>query len=397
MLLTIAYCHHDLTQTLRLLRWIEILNKRLKVDALLVASRSASNTLKNRLILSQATKVFGRVFYHVPDTENERGWPASASFMFRTSLFHAEQYFPNQPVFWLEPDAVPVTSRWYSAVLSEHAQAVASGKVFTGGPVYCEPPHMTGNGVYGVGWRNVAPRLAEEVDDPWDVYAGDQVWQHCRIAPMIQHCWTRQSGHGINDLGVVKPGTVLFHQCKSGSLIRLLYEQQFQKSADGTRLFEEIRYMTKYYQCENATRKVHSLGIDFQFEVTDQLGGAWRGVYSTDNEQEIIALDRAVFEKHHGVSELTAEEFEAKRKKKSPTAPPSRRLSPVPVAVAEKVGVVVESSPVVPELVVPKSPAELPKSIDDVLQIGQVEPPVDPAERVSEKPTRSRKAKNAVA
>lgn len=384
MIVAIAYCHADLTETIRLLRWLRWLKAHGQkvIDRLLIIpSRVAAGTVRHRTIAAEARAVARHAYCFVPQTSVEEGWPKSANFMFNQALCHVRDAFPHEDMLWIEPDAVPTNAAWFGRLGSEWTYALQLDKTFLGGFVHMDPGHMTGNGFYGARWPVVAPMLAEVHDGPWDVACHTQINEKTAgFTGSIQHSWTRLSGHGIQDANVIRPDVHLFHQDKTGNLIRFLDQKLFDGALfDGkTDIVERIHYMTKYFLTQNATRKPVALGIEFTFSMLENFGGSWRGLYATDKEQEIIALGQLCADPPSGITEITKEEYEFRLKKKPSFSVQSPQIPSKPVAPAvsldSRQGVVrAAESPFADNSDLPQSPNELPKDIEEVIKLGKVE------------------------
>lgn len=98
----------------------------------------------------------------------------------------------------------------------------------------------------------------------------------------------------------------------------------------------------RYYHTDNASRAVRAGGFEFQFEPTELRAGAWSGLLAVADESAQAALISLIFE-GGPIQEITAEEFEAQKKKTSgvpgsqrwrePSAPLNPRASAAPAAV----------------------------------------------------------------
>lgn len=381
MILVISYCHKDLAQALRLLKWIGFLSEKngktmAKESVLLVPSRHCTQRITHGEIVSLARKIFGKVYVFTPEKDHEVGHPGACNWMFARTLEHVERHFQDD-ILWHEPDAIPIYQFWYEELKQEFYR---HAKPFLGNFCDFQPyPHMTGNGVYGAQWRKYAPKLVTAPDHiSWDCWAGKQVIDHAHLCLLIQHEVTPFTSRGN-----VHPKAVVYHPDKLGRLIQILDEEQFGWECASHPVFgytmedKENIFMTKFYHTENANRRIKSQGIEFQFEMYDNFGGAWRGLYATEVESEIVALDALTRDPRSAVKEITQAEYEIKAKKKwitkhsnssAPWQVPQAAIHQGPAAV-----VVENPSP---------SPSEPPNlddqpvvsDINDVLVIDTVEP-----------------------
>lgn len=397
MLLVIPISHKDITNAVRLVKWMRFLSgESMRVESvLLVPSRSVAKTMKKRMaeLADAALETFGKAFCFVPATEDERGWPHSPNFMFREALCHVEQHFEDD-VFWLEPDAVPLHTNWFSEIKGAFLEtAVPAGKTFMGDHVQLTKQHMSGIGVYGKNWRAVAPMLSEAGAVPWDVYAAKEVMVATRFTNLIQHV---PNSPYIGSLRILKSGAVVFHSDKHHRLMRLLDMLRFNgEFFKGTfDVVQERELVMKYYHADNATRRIRAGDVEIAFEPYSIIGGAVAGVYATEVETEQWALSRILNSK--GITEITEAEYNDKKKAKgsSNSGPLSPRLqqavaqAPMGADVAPLVANVAKEEAAVPEL--PQSPIPLGGSIDDVLEMKKIQP-VEPLPQVVKPKRRKQK------
>lgn len=91
---------------------------------------------------------------------------------------------------------------------------------------------------------------------------------------------------------------------------------------------------TKFYFAENSNRKfIAPKGRRIVFENIDQFAGTWRGVFATDNAEDIKVLDVLVNTERTGVKEITAEEYATWQQKKTPN---SRDFQPLHSELAQE-------------------------------------------------------------
>lgn len=382
-MITLAFSHRDIDAAARLLAWMGLLGGLEDERCLLVPSPTASRLERMRYIMGKAPQVFREAFVHVPvEAEvDERGWPVAPNAMFRATLVHMEQHFPSEPIFWIEPDAVPVKEGWFAELKREYLEC---GKPFMGGYVPHGTNHMTGNGWYPANWRALAPLLAKATTEAWDTYASDQVVPKAHFTKRIQHIFNRPI---IRTLKILEPGVVLFHQDKPHQLMHLLDKEEF-----GGRFFLgqpdifEDKTMTKYYHTTNATKPLKAMGYEFKFTAYNNLGGVWRGVLETTQADEQAALDGLAANPKSGVTEITEAQFNERLKKKPEVKRTSHVFDPRLPLQAQTVEArakpaVVNEPPPIPT----KSPTPLPEA--QGFEIGEVAPSEQPV-----KPRRKKKA-----
>lgn len=176
-----------------------------------------------------AKQLFKKVHEFKYDRIRETKWPhpQNNSFM-HTSWFLHNNFF-KQPFLWMESDAVPLRSGWIQAIEEFH---VNGRKPFTGHWNYTTGV-FNGVAVYPWGISRYAPKamtaaLTEGHQPPWDVYCSKEVEKHLNKANhLFQHIWhddttgqahTFPTRESVRD--VIRPGVVLFHRCKDGSLFQ---------------------------------------------------------------------------------------------------------------------------------------------------------------------------------
>lgn len=352
-------------------------NSMKRESILLVPSRVASQLGNHERICEIAAATFGEARCFVPEGEYEKGWPGACNFMFKEALEHIEHNFPDD-MFLLEPDAIPLCPSWYKQIKKEWGMA-SKALGFMGRKVHYKghPPHMSGIGVYGRHWRKYAPKLSEVQDTKgWDTFAADQIVPNAHFTGLIQHVWWNP----VVSLEMIEETAVIFHQDKAGALIGLIdqklcggeADKQFNYSQVGK---EKVILPMKCYFTHNANRVIKAPGYDFRFEKTEIIGGAWQGVYATQDEAEIAALTSAVAA-NIGVTEITQEEYEKAAKKKltprivSVVTPPEGR----PMQINQSPAVLVENP--VPSHAKPENnegnAAKPVESIDEVLKVDTV-------------------------
>lgn len=386
MILALAYSHKDCHQAFKLLSWVSFLSEQaggsLKNDTvLLIPSRHAAQK-KVHEEAQEFERYFGRLIIHVPAAEHEVGWPGAANFMFKEALTFCDLEL-NEPMFWLEPDAVPLHPQWWQTIKDEYN---AAGKPFMGGEVLTGWKHMSGIGVYGTHWETLAPSLASVPDNSsWDMHAAGEMLPWTHFTPLIQHV---NKTPPITDLSMVNSEAVVFHQDKQLRLIKLLAKQY---GAGLDKVFTEIvdhgtnepDMSTRFFYTPNSTKVIESQGLQFAFEPVGVFGGLMRGVYATDKESEVIALSALANMERSPVKEITPERYEELAKKKPNRQANSTASLVMPPIAGERSAVRVENPASTPK------PTEVPKvnvvnSLEEILKVGTVKP-LEPINGVSTK------------
>jgi hypothetical protein len=311
MKLAIAYSHADIHMAFRLLVWIARLGK-IKHPLLVMASQRASRLPRHQDIAALLKEEFPNHQHLVCKTENEKGWPDSATHLFGETIEAADD-----DIFWLEPDCVPMYTGWFDDLVKEYRKA---GKTFMGAlvphvPGRC-PTHMSGVAFYGKNWRAVAPLLPVIQHGPgkmgaWDVDCCDEVLADFQATELVQHSWKRfDKDRGVR-LDAVNPGTAVYHQCKDGELfVQIDPEFYF---APLTRKWLPVttgNIMTHYFLSKSTKSPVQLGGRKFQFEPCEfsTNTNSWWGVIKVSEPAEVDLLKS--FAEQRRISEITAEDYQ---------------------------------------------------------------------------------------
>lgn len=141
----------------------------------------------------------------------------------------------------------------------------------------------------------------------------------------------------------------------------------------------------KFYRAENAKRPFPA-GV--LFEIYDIVAGSANGVFATDDQAQIEALDKEVADPGKATESISEFEYEGYLKKKAPlhsaflnlNVPPRLSQQPSPLKGQGVAVVTNEPAAAVPE---PEAPVEIPKSlekVDDALAAQPVTIPKDASE-----------------
>lgn len=375
MICAIAYSHKDCHQAIKLLSWVAFLSEQaggsMRNDTvLLVPSQHAAQ--KQVHVEAQELKgYFKNLVVHIPSTEHEVGWPGAANFMFREALTYSHLKW-GEPMFWLEPDAVPLHPQWWDTIKDEYS---AVGKIFMGGEVMTGWRHMSGIGVYGLGSMRVAPSLVTVPDNSsWDIHAAREMIPHTHFTQLIRHVKTPQ----VKDLSVLDTNEVVFHQDKQLHLIKLLsgsYGAEIQKTFENIiDANNEPVMSTRYFTTPNATKLIESQGIQFAFEPVGTFAGLMKGVYAAEKESEIIALEILSKQERSPVREITAEDYAKLAKKKAPSFNSLTHFPGSPLGIKKSADVVRVENPV-PQANKPEVPkVNLVSSLEEILKTDTVRP-----------------------
>ena len=231
--LALMTCRKDFTLSLDQLDWFHDLNHApLEAETVITTAFDLRGDLES-LLLQRAQRCLAGPVHHNPAPFQlwSEKWPVGPNWLF---AFTAHWAFHHQSDFLLvEPDAVPIKPGWFHAIRREY---YGCGRPFMGhlepaSPVH--PCHVAGNACY-----------------PWDVWsAGSMRALHCPFdlqlaldgivlqglahsTPSIFQLWSSVPNANIPpefpsiaSLQSIPPQTLLFHRCKSNSLISRLREQ----------------------------------------------------------------------------------------------------------------------------------------------------------------------------
>lgn len=119
----------------------------------------------------------------------------------------------------------------------------------------------------------------------------------------------------------------------------------------------------RFFQTSNASRRYRAGGLSLSFELTENVGGTWRGVLATDDESVASTLLAAG---HPQIQEITQEQYEAQKKTLHGTGFSSFKAlpQPPPPPPAPKVALVAGGNTLVAEDISDVPPFPAPKSDD---------------------------------
>lgn len=228
MIGVLGISHKDLIQARMWLAWAS----RLKSTGRLLVfySARASNAIRS---FNQRPSGLDATFLSL-DHFPEHGYPGAASHLFVNAMTEAGNLYPNEPLLWLESDAIPTKPGWFESIAAEYA---TSTKPFMG---HLESehaiPHLAGVAVYPPNWKELSPMLATSHEAPdipywgrgkgqaFDAYAAPEVFPQAQQSRTIQQVFGKRTWVP-ESLKLIRPEAVLVHQSKDGSLIRLLERQ----------------------------------------------------------------------------------------------------------------------------------------------------------------------------
>jgi len=193
-------------------------------------------------IQETAAQAFGKVDILL-DAEGVTGHPEGPNSMMRQIIWHMQMNSLG-PWTFMEPDCIPLIPEWLDQWEREYR---AFGKPFMGElrPAHdVTPDYLTGNMVLPLNALFEAPMLSRKglskdgVELAFDIVAASQTLPKAHLTKLIQQVPKQENGDGHNfpdeaSLSIIRPGAVLFHPCKDGSLIdRLAGKKELTKSVE---------------------------------------------------------------------------------------------------------------------------------------------------------------------
>jgi hypothetical protein len=245
IIVAIAYCRKDSTETKRLLAWCAELNEHtLKGHMIMFASDASVSRDMITEIHAMGKKIAGyceTILVDVPADKQE--WGIATKIMFTKVANQIEQVC-KLPWLWMEPDCVPLKENWANQLADAYAECP---RLFMGTrcvPDISGPPHMAGPGIYP---NNAYSLLKESLDlaPHFDIAIAPYVIPRMVETPLIQHFWgkpglaptfkigerTESESENVVNAANISPKAVLWHRNKDGSLIECLRKLQFSLSS----------------------------------------------------------------------------------------------------------------------------------------------------------------------
>lgn len=224
MLVAFSSSPNELDRTKALLEWIAELDVALPNHRYLIVASSRVPEADVKQLSELAQKVFIGGTAIKQRGEYEAGWPMSANAMFRL----AADWVSNNRAghfFWLESDCWPLKSGWLEALDSEYRHRQ---KPFMG-TIYDQPfKHLNGTMVYPQDINNKHPYMLHATSLPWDLVRPDLTMKMGHNTPLIQRMLADPKKNlamefaDSHSLSHIRPDAVIFHGCKSLSLITQL-------------------------------------------------------------------------------------------------------------------------------------------------------------------------------
>lgn len=230
---TIPFCNQDGSIQLKNVKWMSTLQQPKTHDAILSYEQGCAAGLVDS-IRAHAIPVFKSVSeFSYPRSPNHI-WPQAPNHAFQhLAMYMYEQV--KRPWLFLEYDEIPVASDWLIQLQDEYYKCK---KPFMGHQVEMLG-HMNGGGIYPYNFPEYSPKGMMADTLAWDWVCKEDIVPHLHAANhLIEQCTKVINGTPNIHQGdvptfrnqgdvdrLLKPGIVLFHRCKDGTLIQRLTER----------------------------------------------------------------------------------------------------------------------------------------------------------------------------
>lgn len=229
MIISYAVCQQDEVVALSTLEWAHHLDGKLPYNAIL----SVGEGVQGGPLIAAMEKLFQKVTV-LNSSDAPNSWPQgkNATFQNLVRYLDSQHSLSLEGFLWWEPDAIPLKKGWLATLEAEH---LAGGKAFTG-YVHDALKCMECVGIYPPNFMEYSPitgMLCRAA--PWDRCCGAAIIQNVHRANHLM-----QFVHDIDgcpptfgtDLSLLRPGAVLFHKNKDGSLIQQLSKGTIRRVMD---------------------------------------------------------------------------------------------------------------------------------------------------------------------
>lgn len=228
----LPFAEHDEKSALQWLQWVIELGGCRGHDITLMPAKKIEKIDTLRELAGTAF----RSISVLPDAEGIEGHPQGPNSMMRQAIWHF-QVAEIGPWTFMEPDCIPLYPGWADDWEREYR---AFAKPFMGEfrPAHdVTPDYLSGNMVIPKGGLLMAPLLARRglsidgIELAFDIVAAKETLPQAHLTKLLQQVPKNEDGtsHSFPDaksLDILRPGAVLFHPCKDGSLIDRLRERR---------------------------------------------------------------------------------------------------------------------------------------------------------------------------
>lgn len=313
LVVAIGVCHRDVELAANWLRWVEFLARQpgaSEMDLLIHYTR--------RLTADQVAKITPRPVPNIRPTllrcrdEDESGYPRSASHLFLRTLEAAEKQYPGRAILWCEPDTVAMKPSWHREIDAEYREA---GRPFLGLLVGTRKPHLTGIAVYPHDWRQRAPSIASVLQardvplygvgrgQPWDVYCREEILRHSGHSRLMLQIW-KERGAAITRRAQIPDRICLFHQDKTGELIREIAAAQYPEFMD------HLTSERKFFILNGHPSRLRAKNIAIDFPFRRHNGHSWMSAVCSDQLTEANANTLTLLAGTLGLRSVDEAEYE---------------------------------------------------------------------------------------
>lgn len=326
VILCLGVSHRDVDLAANWLRWVAFLASKDGRDlpVLICCTRRVTEEQRETLYVAAAND-HCQPQMAVANDEWEHGYPGAASHLFLRTLEAAAMLWPRHAVLWCEADTVPLRRSWFF----EWAEAYQlCGKPFMGALVGTRFPHLSGNAIYPAEWRTLMPSLLGILSapdfpggkgQPWDVWCMKDTAPQMAETNLLYQIW-KDRGYQATTLDRIPPAACLFHQDKTGALIRELAAKQYPEF-----LAMLPRTGPRFYRLRGHPSRLRARGIKIDFSYAKYVHHGWVCAVCDSEMKDADANALSLLVGHQGLEEITCEQFCALTGRKPDAIPAERR------------------------------------------------------------------------
>lgn len=326
VILAIGVSHRDVDLAVNWLRWVAFLANKDGRDlpVLISITRRVTEEQREALYVAAANDQCQPQMAVAKD-EWEHGYPGAASHLFLRTLEAAAMLWPRHAVMWCEADTVPLRPSWFF----EWAEAYQlCGKPFMGALVGTRFPHLSGNAIYPAEWRTLMPSLLTILDapdfpggrgQPWDVWCMKDTAPQMAETNLLFQIW-KDRGYQTTTLDRIPPAACLFHQDKTGALIREIAAKQYPEF-----LAMLPRTGPRFYRLRGHPSRLRARGIKIDFSYAKYVHHGWVCAVCDTELKDADANALSLLVGHQGLEEITCEQFCALTGRRPDAIPAERR------------------------------------------------------------------------
>lgn len=251
ILVVIPVCPKDVHLALDVLEWMIEMGQP-KTHNLVLSTSGLSDQEVGSLSEKAAQIFLETAHVSFPDDAAHMPWPVPHNQQFgRTArvLSMRRKKSPKGWVgrtqthfFWMEPDATPLVPNWLDVFEAQLQVALKQGKWFMGDYVRVPrddprtantPDHMSGVSVYPVLLSHFSQTAVTSYHAAWDIASASEVIPQAYFTKAIHHVYWEPTFKKQRCLDMIRNEAVVFHQCKDGTLTKVLRQQRRTRLKDG--------------------------------------------------------------------------------------------------------------------------------------------------------------------